>query len=128
MLSHGSFVEFWLVLTLRLRQSRCIRTQCSGEILCAAADRLSFPQSARVIGVGCCSCTVAVTGLLSAVVVGVSLIPGGQRIAVGIIGIGDAVLARGFACQPAQSVIDIGGGDRVAADRQRIAACKMHYQ
>ena len=87
------------------------------EILGAAADRLGFPQSARVIGVGCGSCTVVVTGLLSAVVVGVSLIPGGQRIAACIIGIGDAVLALGFRGQSAQPVIDIGGGDRVAAEQ-----------
>ena len=127
------------------------------EILCAAADHLGFPQSAWVIGVGCGSCTVAVTGLLSAIVVGVGLIPGGQRVAVGIIsvggngiadrfgkqavvgivgiggdravsvhagtvavciiGIGDAVLALGFRGQSAQPVIDIGGGDRVAAEQ-----------
>ena len=48
------------------------------EILGAAADRLSFPQSARVVGVGCRYRFVGKTGLLSAVVVGVSLIPGGQ--------------------------------------------------
>ena len=56
-------------------------------MLCAAADRFGFPQSARVIGVGCCSCTVAVTGLLSAVVVGVGLVSRSQRIAVCIVSV-----------------------------------------
>ena len=117
------FVEFWFALTLRLRHSRCIRTQCSGEILGAAAYRLGFLQSARVIGVGCCSCTVAVTGLLSAVVVGVSLIPGGQRIAVCIVSVGGNGIADRFGKQAVVGIIGIGGDRAVSVHADAVAAC-----
>ena len=53
------------MLTLRLRHSRCIRTQCSGEILCAAADRLYVAKTVWIVGVG--------------------FVPGREQIAVGII-------------------------------------------
>ena len=93
------------------------------EILGAAADRLGFPQSARVIGVGCGSCTVAVTGLLSAVVVGVSLIPGGQRIAVCIVGIRGGFAADRFGKQTVVGIVGIGGDRAVSVHADAVAAC-----
>ena len=93
------------------------------EILGAAADRLSFPQSARVVGVGCGSCTVAVTGLLSAVVVGVSLIPGGQRIAVCIVGIRGGFAADRFGKQTVVGIVGIGGDRAVLIHADAVAVC-----
>ena len=93
------------------------------EILCRATDRFGFPQSARVVGVGCCSCTVAVPGLLSAVVVGVSLIPGGQRVAVGIVGVRGGFAVDRFGKQAVVGIIGIGGDRAVSVHAGAVAVC-----